>query len=275
MLAKVLGVTVFLLLSQSGFAATADVGISISQALQHEARSAENKKRDAARKPEQTLTFFEVTPQSTVVEVWPGSGWYTEILAPLLAEKGKLYAAHYSDKFTFLSAAYMEKGRSEYKAKLASHSVYKNVTVTDFAPLADIAIAPAGSVDVVLSIRNQLYLFDGETSLKHALDNFYKALKPGGVLGVVAPRLPDNMLNTDWKKTGYVPEQLWLKLAKEAGFSFEASNDMLLNPKDTADHPSGIWSLPPTMAGTEEEKARHRAIGEVNQMVLKFRKPKE
>ena len=85
MLTKVLGLSVFLLLSQSSFAATVDAGISISQALQHEARTAENKKRDAARKPEQTLAFFEVTPQSTVVEVWPGSGWYTEILAPLLA----------------------------------------------------------------------------------------------------------------------------------------------------------------------------------------------
>ena len=275
MLTKVLSLSLFLLASHVSFAAADNASISISQALQHEARTAENKKRDAARKPEQTLAFFEVTPQKTVVEVWPGSGWYTEILAPLLAEKGKLYAAHYSDKFTMLPADYMQKGRAEYKTKLASHPIYKNVTVTDFAPLADIAIAPAGSADLVLSIRNQLYMFDGETSLKHALDNFYKALKPGGVLGVVAPRLPDNLINTDWKKTGYVPEQLWLTLAKEAGFSFEERNDMLLNPKDTADHPSGIWSLPPTMAGTEEEKARHLAIGEVNQMVLKFRKPRE
>lgn len=275
MLTKLLGLSLFLLASHSSVAATTDASTSISQALQHEARTAENKKRDIARKPEQTLVFFEVTPEKTVVEVWPGSGWYTEILAPLLAEKGKLYAAHYSDKFTLLPADYMQKGRTEFNNKLASHPIYKNVTVTDFAPLADIAIAPAASVDVVLSIRNQLYMFEGETSLKHALANFYKALKPGGVLGVVAPRLPDNLLNTEWKKTGYVPEQLWLTLAKEAGFSFEDRDDMLLNPKDTADHPSGIWSLPPTLAGTDEEKAKHLAIGEVNQMVLKFRKPQE
>ena len=275
MLTKILGLSLLLLASQTSFAATTDASISIGQALQHEARTAENKKRDVARKPEQTLAFFEVTPEKTVVEVWPGSGWYTEILAPLLAEKGKLYAAHYSDKFTLLPADYMQKGRTEFKNKLASHPIYKNVTVTDFAPLADIAIAPAASVDVVLSIRNQFYMFEGETSLKHALANFYKALKPGGVLGVVAPRLPDHLLNTEWKKTGYVPEQLWLTLAKEAGFSFEDRDDMLLNPKDTADHPSGIWSLPPTLAGTDEEKEKHSAIGEVNQMVLKFRKPRE
>lgn len=89
----------------------------------------------------------------------------------------------------------------------------------------------------------------------------------------MAPLLPDHRLNTDWHKSGYVPEQLWLKLAKEAGFSFEASNDLLLNPKDTADHPAGIWSLPPTLAGGEKDKEKYLAIGEVNQMVLKFRKP--
>lgn len=269
MLTKFFRVSLLLLASHTSFTATAD----ISQALLHEVRSAENKVRDDARKPLQTLNFFEVTPQSTVVEVWPGSGWYTEILAPLLADQGKLYAAHYSDQFTLLPADYMQKGRTDYQTKLASHPIYKNVSLTAFAPLADISIAPAASVDVVLSIRNQLYMFDGETSLKHALANFYQALKPGGVLGVVAPRLPDHLLKSDWKKTGYVPQQLWLKLAKEAGFEFEASNDLLLNPKDSADHPSGIWSLPPTLAVEEKDKAKYRAIGEVTQMMLKFRKP--
>jgi len=269
MLTKLFRVSLFLLASHTSFTTTAD----INQALLHEVRSAENKVRDDARKPLQTLSFFEVTPQSTVVEVWPGSGWYTEILAPLLADQGKLYAAHYSDKFTLLPADYMQKGRTDYQTKLASHPIYKNVSLTEFAPLADISIAPAASVDVVLSIRNQLYMFDGETSLKHALANFYQALKPGGVLGVVAPRLPDQRLATDWKKTGYVPQQLWLKLAKEAGFEFEAGNDLLLNPKDTADHPSGIWSLAPTLAVDEQDKAKYRAIGEVSQMMLKFRKP--
>ncbi len=270
MLTKLFRVSLLLLASHASFTVTAD----INQALAHEVRTAENKLRDDARKPVQTLAFFEVTPQSTVVEVWPGAGWYTEILAPLLAEKGKLYAAHFSDKFTLLPADYMQKGRSAFQSKLASHPVYKNVTVTPFAPLAEIAIAPVASADVVLSIRNQLYMFDGETSLKHALANFYQALKPGGVLGVVAPRLPDHLLASDWKKSGYVPQQLWLKLAKEAGFEFEASNDMLLNPKDTADHPSGIWSLPPTLAVEEKDKAKYRAIGEATQMMLKFRKPR-
>ena len=269
MLTKLLTASMLLLASQASLAA----GTTISQALQHEARTAANKLRDDARKPEQTLTFFEVTPQSTVVEVWPGSGWYTEVLAPLLAGQGKLYAAHFSDKFSLLSADYMQKGRTNFKNKLASHPVYKDVTVTEFAPLPDIAIAPAGSADVVLSIRNQFYIFDGETSIKNALANFYQALKPGGVLGVVAPRLPDHLLASDWKESGYVPEQLWLDQAKQAGFSFEARSDMLLNPKDTAQHPAGIWSLAPTLAGGEKDKAKYLAIGEVNQMVLKFRKP--
>ena len=174
MLTKFFRVSLLLLASQASFTVTAD----INQALGHEVRTAENKLRDDARKPVQTLTFFEVTPQSTVVEVWPGPGWYTEILAPLLADKGKLYAAHFSDKFTLLPLDYMQKGRTAYQTKLASHPVYKNVTLTEFAPLANIAIAPAASADVVLSIRNQLYMFDGETSIKYALANFYQALKP-------------------------------------------------------------------------------------------------
>lgn len=269
MLTKLVRVSLFLLVSYASFTASAD----ISQALQHEVRTDANKVRDAARKPEQTLIFFEVTPQSTVVEVWPGSGWYTEVLAPLLAEHGKLYAAHFSDKFSLLPANYMQKTRADYRVKLASHPVYNNVTVTEFAPLADIAIAPAASADVVLSIRNQFYIFEGEESLQHGLANFYAALKPGGVLGVVAPRLPDHLLDTDWEKSGYVPKQLWLTLAKEAGFSFEASNDLLLNPKDTADHPEGIWSLPPALAGGAQDREKYLAIGEANQMVLKFRKP--
>lgn len=269
MLTKFVRVSLFLLASHASFTATAD----ISQALQHEVRTEANKVRDDARKPEQTLSFFGVTPDSTVVEVWPGPGWYTEVLAPLLAEQGKLYAAHFSDQFTLLSADYMQKVRSDYQKKLASHPIYHNITMTEFAPLADIEIAPAASADVVLSIRNQFYIFEGEQSLKHGLANFYKALKPGGVLGVVAPRLPDHMLEEDWAGSGYVPKQLWLTLAEEAGFNFEASRDFLLNPKDNADHPAGIWSLPPALAGGEQDKEKYLAIGEANQMVLKFRKP--
>ena len=266
---KLLCVSLFLLASHTSFADTDN----ITQALQHEVRTEENKARDSARKPEQVLTFFEVTPQSTVVEVWPGSGWYTEILAPLLAKEGKLYAAHFSDKFSLLDAEYMQKARSEYQEKLESHPVYDNVIFTEFASLADIAIAPPASADVVLSVRNQLYVFEGEKSMNHALANFYQALKPGGVLGVVAPRLPDDLQDADWGKSGYVPEQLWLTLAEEAGFSFEGKNDLLLNPKDTADHPQGIWSLPPSLMGDAKDKGKYLSIGEANRMVLKFKKP--
>ena len=269
MLTKLFGVSLVLLTSLTSYHVSAD----ITQALKHEVRSEESKARDVFRKPEQTLNFFEVTPQSTVVEVWPGAGWYSEILAPLLAEKGKLYSAHFSDKFTLLSADYMQESKAAYKAKLAAHPIYKNVTVTEFAPLADMTIAPDGSVDIVLSIRNQLYIFDGETSMSHALNSFYKALKPGGVLGVVAPRLPDHLIDTDWQKSGYVPEQLWLTLAEEAGFILEAKSDMLINPKDTATHPRGIWTLPPSLSLGDEDKEKYLAIGEVTSMVLKFRKP--
>lgn len=269
MFSKFARFSLLLLASQASFIATAD----ISQALQHEVRTEANKVRDDARKPEQTLRFFGVTPQSTVVEIWPGAGWYTEVLAPLLAEQGKLYAAHFSDAFTLLNPQYMQSVRSDYSKKLASHPVYQNVTVTEFAPIANMTIAPPESADFVLSIRNQFYIFEGEQSLRHGLASFYQALKPGGVLGVVAPLLPEDKLETDWQGSGYVPKQLWLELAAEAGFHFEASSDLLHNPKDTADHPDGIWSLPPALAGGDTDREKYLAIGEAHQMVLRFRKP--
>jgi predicted methyltransferase len=246
---------------------------ALKAAVNHPVRSSANKARDVHRHPVETLSFFEVTPKSTVVEISPGSGWYTEILAPLLKAEGKYYAAHQPADAT---SDYAKKSRAAFVEKLAADPVYSAVTVTGFAPTAGYEVAPAGSADVVLTFRNlhNWYMQKGDESLLNAYKSFYAALKPGGVLGVVEHRLPASKLNTDWTKSGYMPQSLAIKLAEEAGFVLEGTSEVNANPKDTADHPQGVWTLPPSLALKDQDKAKYLAIGESDRMTLKFRKPK-
>lgn len=269
--------TPFVVISTLLFAAAPSFNVqadeaAIKAAVNHPVRSSGNKARDVHRHPVETLSFFEVKPTSTVVEISPGSGWYTEILAPLLKEQGKYYAAHQPAD---ASSDYAKKSRAAFIEKLAADPVFSAVTVTGFAPTAGYEVAPAGSADVVLTFRNlhNWYMQKGDESLLNAYKSFYAALKPGGVLGVVEHRLPAAKLNTDWTKSGYMPQSLAIKLAEEAGFVLEGTSEVNANPKDTADHPQGVWTLPPSLALKEQDKAKYQAIGESDRMTLKFRKP--
>ncbi|TXH96055.1 MAG: methyltransferase [Rheinheimera sp.] len=262
------------LFALSSFSVTANTvdSAAIQAAVDHSVRSATNKARDQYRHPVETLSFFGVTPQSTVVEVSPGGGWYTEILAPLLQQQGKYYAAHQPKD---AKSEYAQKSRADYLAKLAANPVYSKVEVTEFSAAGGKQIAPAGSADVVLTFRNlhNWYMAKGDESLLTAFKSFHTALKPGGVLGVVEHRLPESKLNTDWQKSGYMPQSLVIKLAEQAGFVLEGSSEVNANPKDTADHPGSVWALPPTYTNKEQDKAKYQAIGESDRMTLKFRKP--
>lgn len=245
---------------------------ALQMAVQHTSRSAENIARDMYRHPVETLTFFEVKPDSTVVEISPGGGWYTEILAPLLAAHGKYYAAHFPANS---ESDYYQRSRAAFVEKMASNPIYNRVQLTEFAPDNSGAIAPAGSADVVLTFRNlhNWYGNAGDAGMVTIFKDFYKALKPGGVLGVVEHRLPADKMTGEWMKSGYFPQQLTIKLAQQAGFVLEASSEINANPKDNADHPGGVWSLPPVLRFKEQDKAKYLAIGESDRMTLKFRKP--
>lgn len=246
---------------------------ALEAAISNPVRSEQNKARDIYRNPAETLAFFEVTPQSTVVEISPGNGWYTEILAPLLAEKGKLYAAHFPADST---SDYAKRSRAAFIERLSAEPVFSNVTVTGFAPVAGIEIAPAGTADVVLTFRNlhNWYSQNGEDAMLAAFGNFYQALKPGGILGVVEHRLPEERLNdATWVRSGYFPQSLAIKLAEQAGFELVSSSEINANPKDNADHPGGVWTLPPTLRLGDQDKEKYLAIGESDRMTLKFRKP--
>ncbi|MBU2115742.1 MAG: methyltransferase [Gammaproteobacteria bacterium] len=245
---------------------------ALQLAVDHPSRSAANIERDKYRNPVATLQFFEVTPHSTVVEIAPGGGWYTEILAPLLAAHGTLYAAHFPANS---SSEYYKRSRAGFVEKLAANPVYNRVQLTAFAPDNSKAIAPAGSADVVLTFRNlhNWYGSGGDAGMIAIFKDFYSALKPGGVLGVVEHRLPADKMTGDWQKSGYFPQALAVSLAEQAGFVLEAQSDINANPKDSADHPGGVWTLPPVLRLKEQDKDKYLAIGESDRMTLKFRKP--
>lgn len=231
-------------------------------------RSEANRARDQYRHPAETLTFFGLTPGMTVVEVAPGGGWYTEVLAPILADHGKLYAAHGIPE----ASEYAAKSLAAYQAKLASDPLYKAVEVTRFGKDHYDGLAPAGSADMVLTFRNvhnwHMGGFAGD-----AFKAFYTVLKPGGVLGVVEHRLPEDRPDEAMKSSGYMKRSTIVALAEAAGFKLAGESEVNANPKDTADWPNGVWTLPPSFREGDKDRAKYAAIGESDRMTLKFVKP--
>ncbi len=228
--------------------------------------------RDQYRHPLQTLEFFGITPTMTVVEIWPGAGgWNTEILAPYLRDQGKLYAAQFNADST---SAYYRDSRAQFVEKLqASPDLYDKVTVTSFNPPSHVDIAPAGSVDRVLTFRNihNWYMRGGgDERVLAAFSAFYKALKPGGMLGVVEHRLPTTRSESEQEKSGYMSEEYVIRLAEQAGFKLLEKSDINANPADTTLHPEGVWTLPPTLRLGEQQREHYQAIGESDRMTLKF-----
>jgi predicted methyltransferase len=239
---------------------------ALEQAVSGEHRSAKNKARDHYRHPVETLSFFGFTPEMTVVEITPGGGWYTEILAPALKGTGKLYGAHYPDTG---EDNYFSNSRKKLEKKLASNAIFSEMVLTDFVPRKQSELAPKGSADLVLTFRN-LHNWKPE-GVEQVFKDAFTALKPGGVLGVVEHRLPAGV-DAEAAK-GYVSEATTIKQAKAAGFRFAGASELNANSKDMAQHPKGVWSLPPVLALGEQDKAKYIAIGESDRMTLKFVKP--
>jgi predicted methyltransferase len=229
--------------------------------------------RDVWRHPLETLSFMGLQPTMTVVEISPGAGWYTEILAPYLRDKGQLILAA-SDPAS--SNEYSRRGAERLKKKLdAQPTVYDKVKLGVFEPPAKLNYATAGSVDMVLTFRNvHNWAADGEPVSRAVFQSMYDALKPGGVLGVVDHRLPAERAADPKFASGYVHVAYVQRVAQSVGFQLAGTSEVNANPKDTADHPNGVWALPPTYANKNENRARFEAIGESDRMTLKFVKPK-
>lgn len=246
---------------------------ALEQAVQAESRQDTNKARDKFRNPEQTLAFFGIRPDMTVVEISPGGGWYTEILAPYLKQNGLLYAAHFPADS---SSGYYARSREAFVERVANDANFANIVVTEFAPFSEAEIAPPGSADMVLTFRNlhNWYMNGGEDAVQNAFLQFYTALKPGGVLGVVDHRLPEDRPDADMASSGYMKESFAVAMAEAVGFELVERSEINSNPKDTADHPRGVWTLPPTLRLGDEDRDIYSAIGESDRFTLKFVKPK-
>ena len=228
-------------------------------------RSAASKARDRYRHPKQTLQFFGVRPDQTVVEITPGGGWYSEILAPLLRDNGHYIAA-------VAAAPDGKPSNPQLKAKFAADPAhYDKATIVAFDPKAPVFGAP-GSADVVLTFRNVHNWVMAETA-PAMFKGFFDVLRPGGVLGVVDHRASQGASLASVEASGYLPTETVVKLATEAGFTLEESSEINANPRDTKDYPKGVWTLPPTLALGDKGKTGYLAIGESDRMTLRFVKP--
>jgi len=244
---------------------------SLQQAIAGKQRSAEHKARDKYRHPQQTLEFFDVKENMTVVEIWPGEGWYTEILAPYLKDKGKLYAAHFSANS---KQPYYKKGLTKFVKKMHKRPrIYNKVELTVLQPPEFVQIAPDGSADRVLTFRN-VHNWMKNNQAAAVFNAMYKALKPGGILGIVEHRNSSLKQQDTRAESGYVTEDYVIVLARKAGFEFLEKSEINANSKDTKDYPEGVWTLPPSLRLKDKDRKKYLAIGESDRMTIKFIKPK-
>lgn len=236
---------------------------TVEEAALSEYRTSEFKLRDQYRHPIETLNFFGVKKEMTVVEIWPSGGWYTEILAPLLSENGKYIIADPS-----LEPSDYTKPRLQWMAK--NPDLAAKITTVLFAPPKATELAPEATVDLIVTFRN-VHNWEGDKGKKAAFKGFFKALKPGGVLGVVDHRAhPTKKLDP---KSGYLKEKDVILMAQAAGFKLEAKSEINANPKDTKDYNDGVWTLPPRLRLGDKDREKYLAIGESDRMTLKFVKP--
>ncbi len=238
---------------------------AIAAAVAAPTRTPANVARDAARHPTETLAFFGVKPGDTVVELWPGGGWYTEILAPLTQSGGG----------TLYAAAPWERGLNTIrKWQEAKPDAYGAVKLAEFPATGAGPKVPDGSADVVLTFRNvHNWRFGGMDKTAEAFQQIYAMLKPGGVLGVVDHRLPEAMDSALEEKSGYMKRSSIVAFAEAAGFKLAGESEVNANPRDTHDYEKGVWSLPPTLTNKDVDREKYVAIGESDRMTLKFVKP--
>jgi predicted methyltransferase len=266
------------MLAWPGFAVGQSDAI-LHQAVESESRSAHDKARDVYRHPELSLNFWGLKPGDTVIDVAPGSGWWTDILAPYLAQTGGHYIAAEADVHDPKVSDESRKGRAAFEAKYLSKPVlYGNVSVVGFGARSG-PLAPLASVDFVL-VSRETHNWVDNGFIQKAFADFYAALKPGGILAIEDHRAPPGA--DPAKDDGYIPEAYVVAQATRVGFSLAGRSEINANPKDTKDHPFGVWTLPPSRRSSpigqpnspSFDHTRYDSIGESDRMTLKFVKPR-
>lgn len=232
-------------------------------------RPAAESTRDEHRHPYETLSFFGITPTATVVELFPGGGWYSAILAPYLRDDGHFVAAHWNLDNPD-APSYQAPVRGRFEERFADTERFGDIEIIAFDPPTMPSLGPRDSADLVLTFRN-VHGWKGAGQFDDVLAAAYAVLRPGGVLGVVGHRLPEAADEDPQARSGYV-KQSWVIAAAEAqGFRFDAASEVNANPADTADHPNGVWTLPPSLEVPEGgDVEAYRAIGESDRFTLRF-----
>jgi len=238
-------------------------GHDLKGAIASEDRTPKNVVRDVYRHPYETLEFFGIKPDMTVIELSPGGGWYTEILANYIHYPGTLIAAHFNPD----AGGYYKRGRANFERKMNRNPMYGRVEIVNI----DSTLAEPNSVDAVLTFRN-LHNWLGPL-LDTIFSNSYKALKPGGVFGVVEHRANEGTTLEIMKKSGYVTEEHAIAMAKKHGFELVSKSEINSNSKDIKNYPKGVWTLPPNLRMKEVDREKYLLIGESDRMTLLFRKP--
>jgi predicted methyltransferase len=223
--------------------------------------------RDAVRHPAEELTFFGLKPKMTVVELWPGGGYWTDILGPYLAAGGRYYIA-----LPAPGNAEEDAGIKRFRDRIAAEGARLGTLNETTLGAGHFDIAPPGSADLVVTFRN-LHNWMSDGYAEDALAACFKALKPGGILGIEEHRGRNDKPQDPKAASGYVRQDYTIALAKKAGFVFVGASEVNANPRDTKDWVDGVWTLPPTLSQGDKDRARYVAIGEADNFVLKFRKP--
>jgi len=244
---------------------SAETRARLAAAVAGEHRPQVDRRRDAYRHPLETLLFFGIRDDMMVVELWPEAGWYSRILAPFLKNTGRLYLALDDPDSTTTRQA--GKLRREI---LGNPDLYGKPQFTVLAKGRH-EVVPAGAADMILSFRNVHNWMAGGYA-NEVFSAAFRALKPGGVLGIVEHRAKPGRQDPE-ARSGYVAEAFVIELALSAGFRLAAASEINANAKDTKDYPKGVWSLPPSYASGDFDRSKFAAIGESDRMTLKFIKP--
>jgi len=232
--------------------------------------------RDAFRNPQETLSFFDIQPSERVMEIWPGGGWYTDILAPWTHANGGQYVAAWPpiNPDNERSVAFADRFADKF-----GNDTFGTLERVEFGPETG-PLGEAGSIDAIVTFRNT-HSWLGRGMAEKAFADFYAVLKPGGTLGLVQHRLPADRVQDPSGSGGYVQQDFVIALAQEAGFELVETSEINANPADTADHPFGVWTLPPVSrtsdfgepANPDFDRTPYDAIGESDRMTVLFRKP--
>lgn len=255
----------------SPHASSMDAGLvaRLEVAMQGDHRSDKNVKRNKYRHPIGTLAFFGLEPDMTVLEIAPGGGWYTEILAPAMHDSGVYVAGSYDVEVEGQPKYRYRQHKALLKQINEQPDLYGAIKVATYSPPQSRDLWQSNSVDMVLTFRSSHgWLRSG--MIDDVYSDFFKVVKPGGVLGVVQHRAPETGDATEWAKKGYVPESKIIEAAEKAGFVLDAKSEINANPKDLKDHDEGVWRLPPTLALGEKDKEKYLAVGESDRMTLRF-----